>query len=588
MFLPYPRSSRTLARTAGVIICLTLVAASTLGVRGSSPTHRARLALELLKHEARGTTAHARVIVRGSPDETAAIAARHQLTVVRTLGDFAVVAANSAQVSELAADPAVETLSGDLPVRLTMSVSNISSGASQVRVGAPGLLGIGGIAAVNGQGIGVAVLDTGVSAHAALKNVVANVSFVSGNTKVVDEYGHGTHVAGIIGGSASAASKVTSLYTGGIAPGVQIVNVRVLGPDGTGLTSDVIAGIEWVLTNRARYNIRVMNLSLGHPVTEPAATDPLCLEVAKAASAGIVVVVSAGNAGKAASGAPVLGGIASPGNSPYALTVGALNTWQTTNRSDDSVTTYSSRGPTKYDLAVKPDLVAPGNKIVSLEANGSSLSVDYSVLHVAGSGTNAYMRMSGTSMATPMVSGGVALLLQGTPGLNPAQVKIALQSGASYLPDAGLMGGGAGSVNFWEARKTTANGLTSLLGRITGSLLGPTGAFYWDAGTMTRRLYNGNGLRLLGLLDLSLVWGNTSLLRWDELNLVGLTNPLALIPANNLIWGQVATWTSSSQIMWGDTIYDPTGQQIMWGDSDPIDEYQIMWGDSVLTSPDPS
>src|SRR5262249_49743005 len=156
-----------------------------------------------------------------------------------------------------------------------------------------GLLGIGAIAPVTGQGIGVAVLDTGVSVHSALKNVVANVSFVTGNSRTIDEYGHGTHVAGIIGGNSSAAAQVTNRSPRGNAPGRQIVNVRVLGPDGTGLTSDVIAGLEWVLNNRKTYNIRVINLSLGHPVTESATTDPLCLEVAKATAAGIVVVVSA-------------------------------------------------------------------------------------------------------------------------------------------------------------------------------------------------------------------------------------------------------------------------------------------------------
>ena len=143
---------------------------------------------------------------------------------------------------------------------------------------------------------------------------------------------------------------MTNLYTGGIAPGVQIVNVRVLGPDGTGYTSDVIAGIEWAINNRTQYNIRVINLSLGHPVIESADTDPLCEEVKKATTQyGMVVVASAGNAGKTASGQTILGGISSPGNSPYAITVGALNTWQTTGRADDSVTTYSSRGPTRFD-----------------------------------------------------------------------------------------------------------------------------------------------------------------------------------------------------------------------------------------------
>src|SRR5262249_11423407 len=284
-----------------------------------------------------------------------------------------------------------------------------------------------------------------------------------------DEYGHGTHVAGIIAG---ANTKTTPLFTGGIAPGANLINVRVLNDNGTGYTSDVLAGIDWVIANKSNYNIRVMNLSLGHPVTEPCATDPLCQAVGRAYAAGIVVVAAAGNYGMTPDGKKmILGGIVSPGNSPFAITVGALATMGTTNRSDDAVTTYSSRGPTEYDFTVKPDVAAPGNKIVSLEAYNSYLSKYYSGLHQAGSGTNAYMQLSGTSMAAPMVSGAVALLLQGTPSMNAAQVKFSLQIGATYMPDAGLIGGGAGSVNFWASRKFVANGLVNnLLNTITSLL----------------------------------------------------------------------------------------------------------------------
>ena len=176
-------------------------------------------------------------------------------------------------------------------------------------------------------GVTVAVVDSGISAHPALTGkVIASVSKVSGDPSTADAHGHGTHIAGIIAGNNTASKYVTSLYRGGIAPDVRLVNVRVLGANGTGWTSDVIAGIEWVIQNRAKYNIRAMNLSLGHPVTEPSATDPLCIAVMKAATAGIVVIASAGNAGKADDGAPILGGITAPGNSPYAITVGAMNT----------------------------------------------------------------------------------------------------------------------------------------------------------------------------------------------------------------------------------------------------------------------
>jgi serine protease AprX len=350
------------------------------------------------------------------------------------------------------------------------------------------LLGIGGMSAVTGQGIGVAVLDSGVSPHAALPNVVASVSFVSGNTKVTDEFGHGTHVAGIIAG---AATKVTSLYSGGIAPGAKIVNVRVLGPDGSGTTSDVIAGMEWVIANRTKYNIRVMNLSLGHPVFESCLTDPLCEEVAKVTSAGIAVVASAGNAGRSADGQhQMLGTISSPGNSPYAITVGATNTWGTASRSDDTVATFSSRGPAPIDFTVKPDLAAPGVRIVSLEAKNSVLPATYPTLHVAGTGSNEYMLLSGTSMAAPMVSGAVALLLQGNPGLSPTQVKLALQNGATYMADGGLMGAGTGNANFWASRKIASSGLLANLVNTVVAGLGVTssGASFFDAGTLQNNL----------------------------------------------------------------------------------------------------
>ena len=361
-------------RIAGVLFCL--VFGSAFGFRGAQGAHRARLSSDLVVHEGRHTAQRKRVILHGTPEEVQAIAERHRLSIVRLLGGGgAVVSVNSAELTELASDDLVEHISPDARVHLMMTVSNTSTGATQVRTGTKGLLGlVGAYPAVTGKGIGVAVLDSGISTHAALKNVVASVNFVTGETGTSDEFGHGTHVAGIIGG---AATNVTSLYAGGIAPDANIINVRVLGPDGTGTTSDVIAGMEWAIANRTRYNIRVINLSLGHPVTEPSVTDPLCEEVEKATALGIVVVAAAGNAGKTADGRTVLGGIASPGNSPFALTVGAVNTWQTPGRSDDSVTTYSSRGPTRFEQAVKPDVVAPGNKIVSLEASQSYLSHEF-------------------------------------------------------------------------------------------------------------------------------------------------------------------------------------------------------------------
>jgi len=588
-------TAATLARQATIAIALVL--ASTFGIRGSAGTaaHRALISRDLLAHEARHSKARTRVIVHGTPTEVDALAARHHLAVTSYLGaDGAVLTADSAELTELAADPTIDHLSGDLPVRPDMSISNKATAADQVRAGTPGgLLGIGAIAGVTGKGIGVAVIDSGISPHAALTNkVIANISFVTGDPTVTDPFGHGTHVAGIIAGQGGPAATVTSLYTGGIAPGAQLINVRVLGANGVGYTSDVIKGINWAVANRSKYNIRVINLSLGHPVTEPSVTDPLCEAVAQATAAGVVVVVSAGNNGQTADGRTILGGITSPGNSPFALTVGAMNTWGTVSRGDDTVATYSSRGPTAYEFAVKPDVAAPGNKIVSLQASGSYLVGTYSYLHTAGTGNNAYMQLSGTSMAAPMVSGEVALLLQGNGSMGPSQVKFVVQSGATYVPDGGLMGAGAGSANFWAARSMSANTslltkLLSLPGNLIGGLLStPSGASFWDAGTLSARLYSGVGFRLLSLLNLSSLLSNPSQLHYGDLNLLGLSNPLAKVTPNRLLWGQVAGWTTDQQILWGTTIYDPQGEQILWGTDQTTEDDQILWG-TAMVAPDP-
>jgi serine protease AprX len=454
-----------------VVVVAALIACASLGLRGAPGQRRAHLSADLARYQSRNTTARTRIIVRGTDRNLDLMAVRHGLRVVKRMRGAAVVLVNSAELSDLSRDGAVgDSLSGDLRVQTTTAIGDASTAANQTRAGnaTQGLLGIPG---VDGQGIGIAVIDSGIAPHSALASrVVANVSFVSGESQVTDPFGHGTHVAGIIAGNAAAANGVTPDYAGGIAPGARLINVRVLGADGGGYSSDVIDGIDWVIANRALYNIRVINLSLGHPVTEACSTDPLCEAVNRAVQAGIVVVVAAGNAGQAPDGRTILGGISSPGNSPYAITVGALNTWGTVDRSDDTVAAFSSRGPSAYDFTVKPDLAAPGIKTLSLEADGAFLPAMYPSIHAAGSGSNAYMYLSGTSLAAPIVSGGVALLLQGSPNLSPAQVKFALQSGATAMTGAGLMGAGAGSVNFWAARQIAVYGSSPAAAQTAPSL----------------------------------------------------------------------------------------------------------------------
>ena len=597
--------SRHLVKTARLlVVAAALVGLSSIGIQGSNRDRPAHLSADLVKHQARKTKARARVIVHGTARDIESLASRHRLQIVRRMHGAAVVLANSAELSELSRDEDADLLSGDLPVHNSTAISDASTAADQTRAGDP-LIGLG-IPGVNGQGIGVAVVDSGIAPHSALADVVESVSFVTGDPLVTDAYGHGTHVAGIIAGRAAAANGVTPDFAGGIAPGAQLVSVRVLGADGSGHTSDVIAGIEWIVANRARLNIRVINLSVGHPVTEACSTDPLCQAVNQAVQAGIVVVVAAGNTGKAPDGRVMLGGISSPGNSPYAITVGALNTLGTVDRSDDTVATFSSRGPTAFDLAVKPDVAAPGVRVLSLEAPGAFLPTLYPSIHSAGGGNNGYMVLSGTSMAAPMVAGGVALLLQGSPNLSPAQVKFALQSGATAIPDAGLMGAGTGSVNFWASRQIAVDQASSpVMTTVGGEQTTASGASFWDIGTLAARLGAGIGTRVLSAIDASLAFANPSLLTFGDLNLLGLTNPLASLLPKSLLYGAMAAWTPDPSIAWGTPIQDPQGTAILWGTSDgdailwgtseggdailwgTADGDAILWGTAILTAPDP-
>jgi hypothetical protein len=185
-------------------------------------------------------------------------------------------------------------------------------------------------------------------------------------------------------------------------------------------------------------------------------------------------------------------------------------------------------------------------------------------------------------MSTAVVSGGVALLLDAQDGLTPGQVKVALQMGAYFVPDGGLVGAGAGSVNFPQALKLARTGLVPTLLTTVNGLLGTSGgATFRDSGTLIDRLYGNSGLKLLGILDLGILWQQADNTEWGVLNVLGLLNPLAKIPAHRLIWGQVADWTQSNHLVWGDSVQNPSGQHLVWGDSEHTDANHLVWGDAV-------
>ena len=311
---------------------------------------RARLSRDLSDRLAARVDASTDIIVTGTDEQVQTLATRYGARVKKRLSNAAVLEVTGGQLRDLAEDVDVSSVSGDIPVRTMSTVTAEAIGADQVWRGA--FADKDGLRGFTGRGIGVAVIDTGVDArHPSVRSGLAlSLDFTGAGNRNRDENGHGTHIAGIIRD---------------IAPGAHIVSLKAMGADGSGLTSSVIAAIEWAIENRRAWNIKIINVSLGHPVMESVQDDPLCQAVQRATDAGILVTVAAGNVGKLADGTPVIGGISSPGNSPAALTVGALNTRQTAARSDDVMATYSSRGPTMIDGVLKPELVAPGNRILS-------------------------------------------------------------------------------------------------------------------------------------------------------------------------------------------------------------------------------
>jgi len=266
-----------------------------------------------------------------------------------------------------------------------------TTGTDQIRTPTKtGLLG--STTTYDGAGIGIALLDSGIdNTHAAFDSgrVKFNKDFTAENNPSNDPYGHGSHVAS----SAAGVSTSGNTYQG-IAPGAGIINLRVLDKNGVGTTANLLSALNWILSpsdpskpasstnplNKDKYTIRVVNMSLGAAAVSSYKNDPICRASRALVDAGIVVVAAAGNNGKDANGNKIYGQIHAPGNEPSVITVGAVNTFGTDSRADDGIATYSSRGPTRsyftdangvkhYDNLLKPELVAPGNKLIYAESD---------------------------------------------------------------------------------------------------------------------------------------------------------------------------------------------------------------------------
>jgi serine protease AprX len=268
--------------------------------------------------------------------------------------------------------------------------------------------------AATGFGIAVAVIDSGVdSAHPDLNGHVVAVNVNRHSQTPLDGYGHGTHVAGIITGQDSRDHYL------GVAPEATLISVKVADDNGGAYVSDLLRGLDWIADHRADYGIRALNISASVSIPESYATSPVDAAVEHLWNDGVAVVTAAGNLGPAQDAVWY-----APGNDPQVITVGCLDENQTASPADDSLCPISSRGLTEDGFA-KPDLVAPGRKIVSTLASGFngqgvSLATEFPERITAD---RQHIYLSGTSMAAPMVTGAIALLLERHANLTPGQLK---------------------------------------------------------------------------------------------------------------------------------------------------------------------
>ena len=458
----------------------------------------------------------------------------------------------------LADDPQVKRVHHDRKVEGEIARTTATIGANNVHQ----QYGFSGV------GIGVAVIDSGITpwhddlsiANRQGQRVTGFVDFINNRTQKYDDWGHGTHVAGIIAGNGYDSSGMRKA----VAPNANIVALKALDGEGKGKISDIIAALDWAVANRQQYNIRIINMSLGAGVFESYSTDPLTLAAKRAVDAGIVVVASAGNRGKAADGGPQYGAISAPANAPWVLTVGASSTMGTNDRRDDTIADYSSRGPTMIDFAAKPDLVAPGTATVSLSDANSLFYLTKSAYLVSGSTSGLdlglfkpYMTLSGTSMAAPVVSGTVALMLEANPSLTPNLVKAILQFTAQTYSGYDYLTQGAGFLNTLGAVRLAHYFAQGDAGDEYPNMRTWSGHILWGNRRVTGGVLTPGGTAW----GLNIVWGDS---RTPN--------------GQNIVWGDNCWTAQCDNIVWGNNIVwgDSTDDNIVWGNSDD----NIVWGNA--------
>jgi len=425
------------------------------------------------------------VIVQGTSGAAvrAAVAAHHG-KITQDLWIVNGVAADipAAELAGLAAEPGVLHVSQDVGVQVqdaTPSPLHAASAVYPKAVNADRLWTEG----IDGEGVTVAVVDTGIAKVADLTGrVIGGVDFSGGSDPYKDEFGHGTFVAGLIAGNGASSNGAYK----GVAPKAKLVSIKIAGADGSSDVSHVLAAMQWAVSYRSDYGIRVINLSLGTDSTQSYHLSPLNAAVERAWDNGIVVTVSSSNNG------PGAGTISKPGDDPLVITVGASDDKGTPGRGDDLMAGFSGQGPTAADGLTKPDLVAPGRSVISLRAPGSAIDAAYPGSRVG----SAYFKGSGTSFSTAVTSGTAALLLEREPGLTPDQVKARLLGSAGDGPAGDPNIDGAGALDAYAAAHAgTYDSANAGVARSLG-----TGSISLDRGSLQVQIQLGLVSDLLGLL----------------------------------------------------------------------------------------
>jgi serine protease AprX len=456
----------------------------------------------------------------------------------------------NAALSALAASPLVSHISLDRLVVGSMERTGATVGATAVRQE----LGY------DGTGVGVAIIDSGAAAGlddlsdgSGVSRVNQFVDFVNGRQDAYDDYGHGTHVAGIIAGNGFDSSGRRT----GIAPAARLVVLKVLDDSGQGRISDVIAAIDYAIAQKDTFNIRVINLSVATGVYESYNVDPLTLAAQRAVNAGIVVVAAAGNNGRSPTGTTQYAGITAPGNAPWVLTVGASSHMGTVDRADDTIAVFSSRGPGAIDFVAKPDVVAPGVGIESLSNPDSAFYLTKSAYLLSGTVPTSYLpylSLSGTSMSAPVVAGTVALMLQANPNLTPNAVKAIIEYTAQPYAGYDRLTQGAGFLNAKGAVELS-HYLVSQDGNAEGDEDENEDDDCCDYPTSPD-------------WSMQVVWGNR-LIQGGELD------PGANAWRTSTVWG-ASTTASNLKITWGSNFSD-TGQNVVWGSQCNGDDCATDW-----------